>query len=176
MDIITWLFLLVGAGLLVSEFMTLSLAAGFFGVSGLLVAALRAAGLVESLPLSLMLWAVGAAALLVPLRPLLARSVGLGERRRDRTDLERDTDAMGEIVDVMEDVAEDHDNGRIWFQGTSWQARSTSGVLRKGERAQLVLRDKTVWVIEAVEKPTNAVPEAVELDEVKTAESPTRRR
>jgi membrane protein implicated in regulation of membrane protease activity len=75
----------------------------------------------------------------------------LGETNNDRTDVDVDRDAMGQIVEVMEDICEEHDNGRIRFQGTTWKARSTGAVLPKGSRAQLVLRDKTVWVVEAVE-------------------------
>jgi membrane protein implicated in regulation of membrane protease activity len=98
---------------------------------------------------------VGGAAVLRLQAPRMVRGHKslLGEAQTDTTDVDVDRDAMGQVVVVMEDISDDHDNGRIRFQGTTWKARSTAGAIAKGERAQLVLRDKTVWVVEPVAPP-----------------------
>jgi membrane protein implicated in regulation of membrane protease activity len=75
---------------------------------------------------------------------------GRAETRKDNTDVEHDRDAMGEVVEVVEDISDDNDLGRIRFQGTTWQARSTTGVFKKGDKAQLVYRDGSLWVVEPV--------------------------
>lgn len=148
----TLAFLVGGVLLIGSEFIAPSLFTIFLGVAALLTAALRGVGLVDSVPISFLLWSVISLGLVVPFRPLAQRFMpgGKAEVKKDRTDVEHDRDAMGEVVDVVEDVAEDHDNGRIRFQGTTWNARMTNGSLKKGEKAQLVYREGSIWVVEAV--------------------------
>ncbi len=147
-------FLVGGLLLIGSEFVVPSLFSIFLGVAALLTAALRGVGLVESVPLSFLLWSVLSLGLVVPFRAQVQKLMpgGKSDARKDRTDVEHDRDAMGEVVEVVEDVAEDHDRGRIRFQGTTWNARMTNGSLKKGEKAQLVYREGALWVIEAVAK------------------------
>lgn len=151
MDIWTGLLLVIGAVLVASEFIAPSLLAMFVGVAAFITAGLRHVGLFESVPLTVLVWAVTSLALVVPMRPLVHRLVpGRSVVKRDRTDVEDDREAMGEVVEVVEDVADDNDLGRIRFQGTTWQARSTNGRFAKGAKVQLVYRAEAVWVVEAV--------------------------
>ncbi len=156
MDAITWMFLIGGVALLASEFIAPSLAAGFLGVGAMITAGLRALGIVDSVPISMLIWAISSVALLLPLRPALKRLVGRADVTRDSTDVEHDRDAMGEIVTVVEDVSEEHDNGRIRYQGTTWQARCTTGTLTKGSSAHLVYREGSLWVVEPVPEALGA--------------------
>jgi membrane protein implicated in regulation of membrane protease activity len=151
MDPWTAVFLIGGLVLLASELVAPSLLAMFLGLAGLVTAGLRGLGVVDSVAISALVWAVTSLALVVPFRPLVQRLVpGKSVVKRDTTDVEHDREQMGEVVDVVEDVADDHDNGRIRFQGTTWQARSTNGRFKAGERVQLVYRAESVWVVEAV--------------------------
>jgi membrane protein implicated in regulation of membrane protease activity len=150
MDPITVAFVVAGIALLVSEVKLPGAVAGFFGAAALLTAGLRGIGLVESLPVSLLLWGIMTTALLVPLRPMVKKLAGRSEVKKDQTDVEQDRDAMGEVVDVVEDISDEHDEGRIRFQGTTWQARCTTGSLKRGDKAQLVYRTGSLWVVEPV--------------------------
>jgi len=151
MDAWTAVFLVGGLLLLASEFVAPSLVAMFLGAAAVITAGLRGLGVADSVPLSVLVWAVTSLALLVPFRPLVQRLVpGRSVVRRDTTDVENDREEMGQVVEVVEDVSDEDDNGRIRFQGTTWQARSTGGRFRAGERVQLVYRAESVWVVEAV--------------------------
>jgi membrane protein implicated in regulation of membrane protease activity len=151
MDPWTTAFVVVGSVLLVSELVAPSLAAVFFGLGAFATAAARALGLIEGLPVSLLVWAASSLALFVPFRPLMQRlASGKTVVKRDTTDVEHDREAMGEVVEVVEDVSDDDDNGRIRFQGTTWQARATTGRFKRGERVQLVYRAESLWVVEAI--------------------------
>ena len=150
MDAITWIFLIAGALLIASEFVQLSLVSVFLGVSALVVGGLRALGVVESIPLSLLAWSLVSLGLTVPLRPLVRRLLPAGERKFDHA--HEDKDAMGVVVDVEQAVDDASSNGRIRFQGTTWSATSTVGTLAKGQKAKILYRDKMVWVVEPLEQ------------------------
>jgi membrane protein implicated in regulation of membrane protease activity len=150
MDPLTALFLVGGLVLIASEFKLPGAVAGFFGAGAVFTAALRGLGLVDALSTSLLVWGVLSTALFIPLRPLAKRFVGRADVRRDTTDVDDDRDAMGEVVVVVEDIVDDNDQGRIRFQGTTWQARSTSGHFKQGDKVQLVYRQGSIWVVEAV--------------------------
>ena len=134
-----------------SEFVVPSLFTIFLGVAALMTAALRGVGLIDSVPLSFLLWSVISLGLVIPFRPLVQKLLpNKSIAKKDRTDVETDRDSMGEVVEVVDDIAEDHENGRIRFQGTTWKARITTGSLKKGEKAQLVYREGSIWIVEAV--------------------------
>ncbi len=152
MDPWTLAFLVGGALLIASELIVPSLFTVFLGVAALMTAGLRGVGLVESVPISFLIWSVISLGLVLPFRPLVQKFLpgGKSDVKKDRTDVEHDRDSMGELVDVVDDVSEEHDRGRIRFQGTTWQARMVTGSLKKGERAQLVYREGSIWMIEAI--------------------------
>lgn len=146
MDSITVAFLVVGVLLVASELVNLSLVPVFLGVAALMVAGLRGLGIIESVPMSLLVWSMASVALALPLRPLARRYLKTGERKVDTS--HEDTDARGEVVDVLEPVDDQSDNGRIRFQGTTWSARAVDGVVPRGAKARLVYKDKLVWIVE----------------------------
>ncbi len=151
MDVWTIVFLVSGIALVASEAVAPALVSVFLGVAAIITAGLRWMGVLESLPLSLLVFALTSLALAVPGRLLINRLVpGRSDVRRDRTDVDDDKDAMGEVVTVVEDVSDEHDTGRIRFQGTTWQARSVHGVIARGAQAQLVYREGSLWVVEPV--------------------------
>lgn len=158
MDPITIAFLVVGVLLIASEALHLSLIPVFFGVAALLVAGLRAAGVIDSAAVSLLVWSFTSLGLAVPLRPVLKRTFNTGESRHDHS--HEDKDAMGEVVEVLEAVDDTGPNGRIRFQGTTWAAQCTDGRIAQGGRARLVYKDKLVWIVEPL-SALEAAPERV---------------
>ena len=150
MDTWAWIFLVGGLLLVGSELIATSLVGVFLGVAALLVAGLRAVGIVDSVPLSFLAWAVISLALTVPLRPLARKWFTAGDVKRDTSDPETDREATGQLVEVVEAISDEADTGRIRFQGTTWQARSTEGRIAAGQQAQLVYRDNLVWIVEPV--------------------------
>lgn len=149
MDWITVAFLVAGIVLVASELVSLSLIPVFLGASAFIVAGLRGMGVIETLPMSLLVWSMTSVALALPLRPLARRYLKTGERKVDQS--HEDRDAMGAVVDVLEPVDDQSDDGRVRFQGTTWSARTTDGVVPKGARARLVYKDKLVWIVEPLD-------------------------
>jgi membrane protein implicated in regulation of membrane protease activity len=148
--IFTLVWLVVGVVLIGSEALHASFTTVFLGAAALGVAGLRAVGLVDSLPASLIVWMLLSAALTIPLRPLALRYLP-SEKRRDPAD--EDSDARGQVVDVIETVTEvagEPPMGRIRFQGSTWPAVTTDGTLPKGSKARLVYRERQTWVVDPV--------------------------
>ena len=146
MDWVTVIFLVAGVLLIASEAVHLSLIPVFLGMAALVVAGLRGIGLVESVPMSLLLWSLTSIGLALPLRPLARRFLKAGDAKYDRSD--EDKDAMGLVVEIAEDVDDSGSTGRIRFRGTTWAAQSTEGKIPAGGRAKLVYKDKLVWIVE----------------------------
>lgn len=158
MDPVTITFLVVGILLIASEALHLSLVPVFFGTAALLVAGLRAVGLIDSVSASLLVWGFSSLALTLPLRPVLKRYLKTGEAKHDQS--HEDKDAMGAIVEVLEAVDDTGAKGRIRFQGTTWAAQCTDGNIPQGGQARLVYKDKLVWIVEPV-SALEAAPERV---------------
>lgn len=158
MDWLTIAFLVGGIALIASEAVYLSLVQVFFGVSALMVAGLRAAGVIDSAGASLLLWSFASVAMALPLRPLARKYFKTGEARVDHSD--EDRDAMGEIVEVVEEISDSHQNGRVRFQGTTWAAQTTEGTIPAGARCKLMVKDKLVWIVEPLDAldSMNTVP------------------
>ena len=142
---ITLLWLAGGIALVGSELLHASLTTVFLGIAAMMVAGMRALGLVDALPASLIAWSVLSVGLTVPLRPLMLKWFP-GERRHDSSGAESDT--LCELVDVIEMVSEDQPPGRIRFQGTSWPATCIEGTIPAGGKARIVYREKLAWVVE----------------------------
>lgn len=149
-SVITWIWLGVGIALLASELVTPSLTAVFFGMSAVLVAGLRAVGLVESHTVSLGVWLAGSAFFFWLLHAALKRRYKPEVSREITSDEAR---AFGTVVEVVAEVSDRDTSGRIRFDGTSWPAISTKGVLPQGARARLLHRENLAWVVDPVDPP-----------------------
>ncbi len=142
------MWLLGGALLAVAELALPGMIAVFIGAAAMVVGALRALGLVESMGASLVLWMASSAGLLLGVRRAAMRFLP----SESRYDPHRpDVQAMGEIVDVVETVPSDGTPGRIRHQGTTWEALSDGAPIPAGGKARLVVRDNLVWRVEPVE-------------------------
>ena len=145
--LLTWAFLAGGLLLMVLETVVPGGIAGFLGLGGLVIAGLRALGLLLDPWTAVITWVFLSVGLTIALRPLAMRFVQ-GDISLALTD--EDAEAMGETVVVVEQVGEE-DPGRIRYRGATWEARAVEGTLPKGAEAALLYRDNLTWVVEAAD-------------------------
>ncbi len=144
-ETMTWLWLLAGILLVVSELFLPGLVAVFLGLGAMLVALLRWLGLIDSLAYSFTAWFVSSLTLLVVARSTLQRFM---PSETSFTPLEEDVDLFGAVADVVEMVSPDHKDGRISFQGTTWPATSDSAEIRPGAKVTILYREKLGWRVQ----------------------------
>lgn len=144
---LTWTF--VGGGLLLMALETVvpGGVAGFLGLGGLVVAGLRAVGLLLDPWTAILTWIFLSVGMTIALRPIAMRFVR-GETSLDLTN--EDAEAMGQTVEVVEEVGEEQ-TGRIRHRGAEWDARAVEGRLPEGATAKLLYRDNLTWIVEAAD-------------------------
>jgi membrane protein implicated in regulation of membrane protease activity len=146
---ITWIFLIGGILLMLLEFVVPSGMALILGASGLLVGLLRFLGVLDDPVTATMAWLFTSVALTVAIRPFIKRFFA-GDTSYKFAD--EDYEAMDQIVDVVEPLNEHTDDGRIRFQGISWQARTLEGNVPAGTKVKIKYRDNTTWIVEPVDQ------------------------
>ena len=129
----TWI--IAGVVLLLVELVVPGMVLGFLGASALLVAGLVWMGWTDTWVASLTAWFVISLVLLVTLRGLFQKLVG-GEV--DRQTLDDESDAYGEIVEVVETITPEK-QGRIRYRGSTWLA-ALSSFTRLTSRKAMTLR------------------------------------
>ena len=144
-ETMTWLWLLAGILLVVSELFLPGLVAVFLGLGAMLVALLRWLGLIDSLAYSFTAWFVSSLALLVVVRSTLQRFM---PSETSFTPLEEDVDLFGAVAEVVETVSPDHKDGRISFQGTTWPATSDAAEIRPGAKVTILYRENLGWRVQ----------------------------
>lgn len=145
--LLTWAFIVGGLLLMVLETAIPGGIAGFLGLGGLVIAGLRALGLLLNPWTAVITWVFLSVGLTIALRPLAMRFVQ-GEISLSLTD--EDAEAMGETVSVVEAVGEE-EPGRIRYRGATWDARTVEGTLPEGAEAKLLYRDNLTWIVEAAD-------------------------
>lgn len=148
-EFITWIFLIGGMLLMLLELVAPSGMALILGASGLLVALIRFLGLLDDPVTATMAWLFTSVALTIAIRPFIKRFFA-GETSYKFAD--EDYEAMDQIVDVVEPLNEYNDEGRIRFQGISWQARTLEGEVPAGTQVKIKYRDNTTWIVEPVDQ------------------------
>jgi membrane protein implicated in regulation of membrane protease activity len=147
-DVWTWVWLGAGAFLMAAELAVPGLVVVFLGMAAVVVALGRWLGLWTSPMGSLTAWFTWSIVFLVILRSLVLRWFP-GESTVQATD--EDSEAFGQIVEVVTGVNAKDPAGRIRYQGTSWPAISLQGDIPAGRKARLLARDNLAWVVEPVE-------------------------
>lgn len=141
-----WFWLILGLSLIGAEFLVPGLVVVFLGFAALLVAGSVALGWTPHWIHQGTLWFTSSLALIVALRRAVTR-VFPPETVVARVE-EDDSDLYGEIVEVVEAISPDHEQGRIALRGAGWAATSIQHPLAVGTRAKLVYRENLVWVVE----------------------------
>ncbi len=141
-------WIIMGLSLIFLEFLVPGLVVIFLGFGALFVALLQWSGILESWTTSLATWFASSFAFLIFLRSIFKKFLP-GEVTKDYSD--EDDEAFGAIVDVLETVNSDNNEGRIKFSGTTWSAQCIEGNIKAGQKAKIVYRNDLAWVIEPYE-------------------------
>ncbi len=146
-ETLTWIFLIGGIILMVLETVLPSGMAFILGFSGLLVGILRFLGIFADPTTATLVWFFTSVILTVGALPFIKKHFG-GETSFKVAD--EDYEAMDQIVEVVEDISDSNNEGRIRYQGISWQARTLEGDVLAGTQVRIKYRDNTTWIVEPV--------------------------
>ncbi len=129
-----WVWVLAAFILLIIEFFTTTAHVGFFAVGAFLVAILVSLGAGGPLWFQLVFFATSSVILLVFVRPIIVRKLGLN--KTPTVD-----QIAGEHAVVLEDMGVESD-GRAEMRGTTWSARNVGD--KPLARGQKVVVDRVV--------------------------------
>jgi len=138
---------LLGIVLIFSEFFIPNLVISFFGGGALITALTTWIHLTPNLPLQLLVFICSSLSLLLFLRKYLQR-IFLGQLE-DKDENKKFNVEIGKVVSVVETVNPGEIGGKVKYQGTIWQARSSHRI-EAGENA-IVRGAENITLI--VEKP-----------------------
>lgn len=144
----TWIWIAVGAALMLSETIIPGGIVVFVGIAAGLVGLGQYLGWLEGPTASITAFFVLSTVLLLTLRGLLTRFLP-GETSYQSPD--EDAEAYRTLVDVLETINEGSTEGRIHFRGSSWPATCVEGSIARGQRAMIVTRDNLIWIVEPAE-------------------------
>ncbi|HET8865088.1 MAG TPA: NfeD family protein [Gracilimonas sp.] len=147
-EILTWIFLIGGILLMLLEAVLPGGVAFLLGVSGLGVGALRYFGFLEDPFTATFVWLLMSTTLTIAIRPFINKYFK-GESSYKLAD--EDYEAMDQVAEAIEPINELDNEGRIRFQGISWQARSLEGEIPAGVQVRIKYRDNTTWIVEPID-------------------------
>ena len=151
---LTWVFLAGGIILMILETLLPGGVALFLGISGVGVGILRFLCLLSDPVTSTVVWLLSSIGLTIAIRPFIKKYF------KPETSVkyaDEDFEAMDEIVEVIKEINDKDNTGRIRFDGVSWNARSTEGRIEAGKKVVIRYRENTTWIVEPIEgfEPTN---------------------
>ncbi|MDZ7805775.1 MAG: NfeD family protein [Gracilimonas sp.] len=147
-EILTWIFLIGGILLILLEAVLPGGVAILLGLNGLGVGILRYFGFLEDPLTATFIWLFSSTIMTIAIRPFINKYFK-GESSYKLAD--EDFEAMDKVVEVTEPINEFNNDGRIRFQGISWQARSLDGDIPVGVQVRIKYRDNTTWIVEPVD-------------------------
>jgi membrane protein implicated in regulation of membrane protease activity len=147
-DLLTWIFMIGGVLLIFLEAVVPGGIAFLLGLSGLGVGVIRYFGFLDDPLTAVIVWLLSSTVMTIAIRPFVNKYFK-GESSYKFAD--EDYEAMDQIVEVIEPVNDLSNEGRIRFQGISWQARSVEGKIPAGAQVRIKYRDNTTWIVEEVD-------------------------
>lgn len=147
-DLLTWIFMIGGVLLIFLEAIMPGGIAFLLGVSGVGVGVVRYFGFLDDPLTAVIVWLLSSTVMTIAIRPFINKYFK-GESSYKFAD--EDYEAMDQVVEVIEPVNDLDDEGRIRFQGISWQARSVEGNIPSGSHVRIKYRDNTTWVVEKID-------------------------
>lgn len=152
-DILTWIFLGGGLLLMLLEFATPGGVALFLGFSGLVVGLLRFFDILTSTGGSVAAWLILSVGLTIAIRPFVRKYL---KPESSFKYADEDYEAMDQVAEVIEEVNDYDNSGKIRFDGTTWRAKSLEGSIRPGEKVRIRFRENITWIVEAegIQEPT----------------------
>ena len=142
-------WLILGAVLIVAEFVVPGAVIMFFGGGAILTGIAVALGWLPGPGSQLMFWMISSILLVGALRRQLRRWFPALESYHPPDEA---AEMRGRIVLVLEDISSDDDSGRVRYQGTSWQARTRVGRISAGQSAKISGRDDMIIYVEATDE------------------------
>lgn len=118
----------------------------FLGLSAFLVSGLLEFGWVQGATSALTSWFIGTIIVVLVFQKFFKKFFPSNETYDE---YEEDQVAIGTVVSVIEDISPQHDKGRIFFRGTTWNARSKLEI-SAGSDVVLVEREGLVWNVSPV--------------------------
>lgn len=147
-EILTWIFLTGGILLMLLETVLPGGVSLLLGITGLGVGVLRYFGFLEDPFTATFAWLLTSTILTIAIRPFINKYFK-GETSYKFAD--EDYEAMDQIVDVIEPINDLDNDGRIRFQGISWQARALEGEIPAGVQVRIKYRENTTWIVEPLD-------------------------
>lgn len=145
-DILTWIFLAGGLLLMILELAVPGGVAFFLGISGIIVGILRFLDLITSAGGSVAAWLILSVGLTIAIRPFIKKYL---RPESSFKYADEDYEAMDQVAEVIEEVNEYDNSGKIRFDGTSWRAKSLDGTIKPGEKVRIRYRENITWIVEA---------------------------
>ena len=146
MDTISLILLIFGIAFILAELVLPGGIVVWLGVSSLLLVAARHYGYAQELPDLFMAWSGLSVGLVTFSVVFLQRIFGGEVESKHFDDVE---EAVGQVVTVEQLVTADSDDGRVAYQGTSWNARAEGPNLAVGTKAVITGRDNITWIVKA---------------------------
>lgn len=146
---LSWIFLVGGILLMMLEAVLPSGLSFILGFSGVIIGIVRFLGLLADPTSATLAWILTSVVLTIGALPFIKKFFG-GESSYKVAD--EDYEAMDQIVEVVEPINDLTNEGRIRYQGISWQARSLEGKIPAGTQVRIKYRDNTTWIVEPVNK------------------------
>ncbi len=147
MDAFVWFWLILGAVLLVAEFVVPGMVLVFLGMGAWAVAALVSGGIVEETLPAVSAWFGISLVFVVTLRRFAQR---LFPAETSMKQVDEDREFEDTVVDVAALITADNSDGRVRMQGTTWAARALDEPIPAGGRARLLYRENLVWIVSPV--------------------------
>ncbi len=147
MDITIWgigIWWIIGAILVLAEFLLPGLVIVFLGLGAFVVAALTQFGYISGIIQQLLTWFISSIFFLFTLRFLVILYYP-SDTKVENTD--EDKEVIGKTVTLLEDISENK-KGRIKHSDSTWPVISEDGEsINAGEEVVIIGRDNLTWIV-----------------------------
>ena len=137
------LWFLIGAALLLSEFIVPGLVVAFFGIGAWITAVLTWMGVIEDPSLQAIVFAVSSVVVLLLLRRYFKAWFSGGESSGGDS---LDDEFIGKEVRVLQEIPGGHELGKVELKGAEWRALSDEPISAGGLARVIELKDLTLIV------------------------------
>ena len=138
------IWFIAGIVLIVLEFVIPGAIVIFFGLSALITGLVVYLDLIVSVQNQMLFWVFTSMLLVLLLRQQIKKIFPAIEKNDYQDELDQ---IMDKVVVVQQDVSTHHSEGRVKFQGSSYQARSLDVDIATGEHARIIKRENLVLLV-----------------------------
>ncbi|MDN3647793.1 NfeD family protein [Reinekea marina] len=146
METLPLIWVIIGAVLIVIEFLVPGAVFGFIGAAAMLTGVLIHFGHIEGFVNIMMTFFIASFVFILFLRSALLKLFPDNSVVQNTDELQ---DAIGRIVEVTEDISP-YKRGRIKYLETSWEAQAETDFV-VGEQAVIAGQDGNCWIVKSIE-------------------------